>query len=422
MATNRILTYREHYDNAIDYSETSYLSEPSYQYGFNDNQEMLCYHLHKIENKYHLKTGYYIGIDWLESRQTAICIEPKLNIYDGNSPLEIDYLGMLLSCLRHTDVNKHINNLYSIKWHEPLIQIKQKQDLLTPLLIVEYLSLLKQIVKKGLKTDYYQVSNHLQGSIKGKVLVGKTIKQNTLKNKPLKTVCAYDEIGLNNQANRLLKKALKFIKRYIPTFRNATSVADLFNYINPAFENISDHIEVHEIRHFKSSSFYKEYGKAIQLAQLILKRFGYSISNVGHQLIATPPFWIDMSKLFELYVLGLLKNRFRNQLTYHFSTRGNELDYILKSEEYKLVIDAKYKTKYQSGKDHQDIRQVSGYARLSKVYQHLELTYPTDTIQCLIVYPDQVSGLESLLDVNLLENPIEDYEGMYRLAVKLPVL
>ena len=42
--------------------------------------------------------------------------------------------------------------------------------------------------------------------------------------------------------------------------------------------------------------------------------------------------------LFELYVLGLLKDRFGKNVTYHFSRQYNELDYLLNDTEYKMVI------------------------------------------------------------------------------------
>ena len=63
-----------------------------------------------------------------------------------------------------------------------------------------------------------------------------------------------------------------------------------------------------------------------------------------------------MRKLFELYVLGLLKDHFGRQVDYHPSYSSRELDYLLNSRENKMVIDAKYKIYDEHGVDIEDIR------------------------------------------------------------------
>ncbi|MEH6538099.1 MAG: restriction endonuclease [Psychroserpens sp.] len=370
------------------------------------------------ENIYNLTTGYFIGVDWLDSDKTALYVAPKLNLENK----EVDFVKMLFSSLRHVDVTKEIDELFEVKWDQPNIEIEQKQDLLTPFLVVEFLSLLKIIVRKGLKKSYYKVEKNLHSKVKGKILIGKSIKHNILQNKNLHTYCSYDEFGLNNKENRLLKKALSFVKRYLPNYTQLTDnkeIQNTFNYINPAFHNVSGEIELNEIKQSKKNAFYKEYEHAIHLAKLILKRFGYNISNTVKDKIQTPPFWIDMSKLFELYALGLLKDRFHNQVKFQHKYYGNELDYLLKSDNYRMVIDAKYKLKYISGKHDEDIRQVSGYARLRNVYKALEIEQG-NIIDCLIIHPDQDNGLEDLKDVDLKEKEIPQYFDVYKVGLKLP--
>ncbi|MBK6771285.1 MAG: hypothetical protein IPG78_03920 [Ignavibacteria bacterium] len=83
----------------------------------------------------------------------------------------------------------------------------------------------------------------------------------------------------------------------------------------------------------------------------------------------------------------------------------------------KMVIDAKYKTIYQEGLNNEDIRQVSGYARLKEVYKEFypEKFYPkfknseNDLIDCLIIYPDQDEGNDDLKTVKFNENENERY-------------
>lgn len=228
----------------------------------------------------------------------------------------------------------------------------------------------------------------------------------------------------------MLKKALVFVKRYLPTFDKLNHndfTTDLFNYINPTFENISEEVELNEIKHSKTNAFYKEYAEATRLAKLILKRFGYNISNVEKQTILTPPFWIDMSKLFEYYVLGLLKKQYPNQGEVKFQLNchnAHEIDYLLQSGETKMIIDAKYKPKYQykNGIDKEDFRQISGYARLKKVYDELKIKDYSKNIDCLVIYPDLGIQHNDLSNLKSENNKIKKYIGFYKIGVNLPII
>lgn len=381
------------------------------------------------EKKQHLvSNSYYVGVDWLVPNEHAIFIEPKLN----ETGYRTNYVAMLFSALEHPEISKEIDDLFEIKWDQPRIEIEEDQDLLTPLLIVQFLRVIQSIVRRGLKRSYYKVERNLNSTIKGKVLVGKTIKQNVFQNKELFTYCSYDEFGLNGPENRLLKKALVFVQRYLPRFKHLNSegfTSTLFNYINPAFAFVSDDVDLHQIKHTKTNAFYKEYEEGIRLAKLILKRFGYNISKTQSSTISTPPFWIDMTKLFELYVLGLLKARFKgvNEVMFQHSDMSgrNILDYLLNTPEYKMVVDAKYKTSYQLPDLDEyrtyDMRQISGYARLKEVSDKLGVK-ENEQIDCLIIYPHQKEGSSTLEDLNLKAKPIKQYNQIYKLAVKLPII
>lgn len=387
-------------------------------------EEVRILYLEKNDDLTHrLELSYFVGVDWIIKDEQAIYVEPKLN----GCEKQTNYLEMLFSALKHPDVAAHTDDLFEIKWESTPIEIEQHQDLLTPLLVVLYLKLVKEIVRKGLKKSYYKVEHNLYGRVKGKVLIGKTIKENAFKNKPLNTWCSFDEFGLNGLENRLLKKALVFIQRYLPTMKNLNIdkySADLFNYINPAFESISEDVSLHDILHTKKNAFYKEYAEAIRLAKLILQRFGYNITNAGKQTVTTPPFWIDMSKLFELYVLGLLKDRFGNDLEFQFDAKYGFPDFLLKIKDNEVIIDSKYRPLYSSGYDPDDIRQLAGYTRDVDVISFLDLE-ENDVIPCLIVYPESLS--ENKVNTPILAgalnvNPISQFSRFYKIPVYLPVI
>jgi 5-methylcytosine-specific restriction enzyme subunit McrC len=199
---------------------------------------------------------------------------------------------------------------------------------------------------------------------------------------------------------------------------------NVFNYINPAFENISDEVNLHDVKHTKTNVFYKEYEKAIKLARIILQRFGYNISNIKNaDKITTPPFWIDMSKLFELYVYAKLKEQYKNEVHFQFSGKGTYLDFLITKKGEEQIIDTKYKPKYKADYDLDDIRQLSGYARDENVLYKLgfkdSITQSNTVVKCLVIYPDNLANKD--LD-KTKEHKIEGFVKFHKQPIGLPLL
>ena len=376
-----------------------------------------------------LQASYYIGALWLVKHHKFIYIEPKMNkkqVSEGSSSqeewTEIDYLKMLFS-IAGLDP-KDTQDLIKIYWDEPPITIEQQKDTLTPFLMVQFLLLLKHIVRKGLKKSYYTVEENLNSRIKGKIQLGKHLKQNVFKNKLTAHVCRYQEFGMDSLENRFLKKVLQFIisfKNTHPNYfaGNDKSICELITYCSPYFELISEEIDVENLKKLTPNTFFKEYEEAIRIGKHILKRFSYNITETTQQKVAIPPFWIDMPKLFELYIYKKLQEQFgREAVTYHLTADYTELDFLLNTPEYKMVIDAKYKPIYEDSRVIDDIRQVSGYARLEKVYQKLGLDGSNELIDCLIIYP----SLEEDTNFNLKDKKIEGYKNIYKLSVSIPLI
>ena len=378
-----------------------------------------------------LQAGYYVGALWLVKHHKFIYIEPKMNkkqIAEG-SPIqeeewaEIDYLKMLLSI---TGLDpKDTQDLIKIYWDEPPITIEQQKDTLTPFLMVQFLLLLKRIVRKGLKKSYYTVEENLNSRIKGKIQLAKHLKQNVFKNKLTAHVCRYQEFGMDNLENRFLKKVLQFIisfKNTHPNYfaGNDKSICKLITYCSPDFELISEEINIENLKKLTPNTFFKEYKEAIRIGQHILKRFSYNITETTQQKVTIPPFWIDMPKLFELYVYKKLQEQFggRGEVLYHFIADYTELDFLLDTPKYKMVIDAKYKPIYEDSRVIDDIRQVSGYARLTKVYEKLGLENSNELIDCLIIYP----SLDEDTNFNLKDKKIDGYRNIYKLSVSIPLI
>lgn len=472
-------------ENAVDgvFSEQDYIISVSFE-TFNfiktktprnfkreRNQDYNCYQLRKDDKKILLESNYYVGIDWIcEEKKRYVHVEPKLNCSivesfekvtelanenisqeninkieteaeknaENNNPLnkkEVDVIGMLLQIMFHREISEHTNDLVLIDWDAQEIPVTQKQDLLTPFLIAKFLNILQAITKKGLKKSYYKVQENLRNRVKGKIFVGQQIKQNIFKNRFTNTICEYQVFGEDSLENRFLKKVFIFCINYVENhkyyFKEKNDIFWLLNYIRPAFEHIGSEVNLQEIKHYKHNPFFKEYREAINIGQQILKRFSYNITKTTEEEISTPPFWIDMPKMFELFVFSkLLRDNPKltaNNLNYQFGTHGNSLDFLISTGDEKIVVDTKYKLKYNYGQIHEDIRQVAGYARLNKVRKEVGMENSNEEISCLIIYPRPIDKDESdsKLEIDKLltvSNQINAYHKVYKVGVSLPLI
>ena len=364
-----------------------------------------------------------------ERSELAVQVCPKIN--DG---FEIDYVRMLNEALCEPDNYNHLKDLITIRFDKPSIRVKQKQDLLSIFLITEYLNVLQQIVKKGLKKSFYIVEENLCNKVKGRILIGQNIHKNLTRGRITDNVCHYQVYDIDSPENRILKKALNFCKRQLEVYKHALDTTELeqkVRYINPYFYQVTDEVSLKTMKTFKGNPIYKEYYTAVEFAQLLLKRFSYDISIAGKHEIKTPPFWIDMSKLFELYIYRQLRQIFtgKNEIQYHLKAHYQELDYLLKPTMWPepYIIDAKYKPRYKKsdGMTIDDAREVGGYARLSHIYHKLGLDENTALpIKCLIIYPDQEQ--EERFTFTKFEEPVFDkvsgYVRFYKLGIRLPVI
>lgn len=386
----------------------------------------LCFNIiHKeAETKsYLVETSYFVGVDWIVENQLPIYIKPKLD--DENN--EVNYVKMLFDVLKEPENYNHLDQLCEINFEKPSIAIEQKHDLLTPLLLTQYINILKKIVQKGLKKSYYTVTKNLDARVKGKILINETIKKNHFNNKMLYSYCQYMEFGINSIENKILKKAFEFAVAAMQNLKgvDASALKGLTNYIQPAFQNVDSHVNIEKLKSIKPNKLYKEYEQALKFAKFILKRYGYNISKANSTVVSTPPFWIDMSKLFELYVFSKLRERFPHykEVTYHKTFNFLEPDFIIKSIDgkYKMVVDAKYKPQYQDGKiNTDDIRQISGYARLEKVYKFLEFE-EQKVIDCLVIYSNQFSKRKDFKGDNFNYEPEKEYHRFFKIGIELPL-
>lgn len=363
------------------------------------------------------KARFYVGITWLIEDEVALQVCPKIK--------NIDYLKMFMTCLKNkeNDIQNKLMKIYGIDFKKKMIDSEGLNIEVTPFIIIHFLSLLEPIVRKGLKHNYVFEEENLQSKLKGKLTFSQHFKKNILNNRLDKNYCRYQEYSADCIENRILKKALIFAEKYIQryNFKISKDQKQTIQKAKTLFADISDKCNQAEIERFRINPLFKEYSRAISVAKTILRRFGYDIQATEKNSKKVPPFWIDMSLLFETYVLGLLKEKYGNNIKYHISTYGNEIDFGKPDE--KLIIDTKYIYKWDSKDNHDNIRQLSGYARNKSIREKLTgEDNETDIFPCLIIYPS-FEGIDKFSKDKIMDEPqkaIEHYIKFYKLGVKLP--
>lgn len=374
-----------------------------------------------------MKASYFIGADWLNEKEgLSVVVHPKKEM------AKVDYFKMFMTCLENDLSTDYFSLIYGIDCERRYVNCTELQDQVTPLLLIHYLTVLKRLTKRGLRKDYVLQEENLQCKVKGRVLAGDNLRMNVIGRRLDRCCCSFHEYTVDSQENRLLKKALLFTSRFIRKLSSHDSyvkLSSLTNSLLTQFENVGDEIEVYQIKRVATNRLFKDYNEAVILAKQILKRFGYSIEKINKKGSGTPVFWIDMSRLYEVYVYGLLNEAYGKQILFQVPGYHQCAADFIKLDE-KLIIDTKYKPRYEKGNTGiiEDIRQISGYARDEKIISHLnDVRHETEVYPCLIIYPEKqdpndVEITQFNHEENLLQQArkINGFQNFYKLGVRLP--
>ncbi|MBR6124997.1 TonB-dependent receptor [Candidatus Saccharibacteria bacterium] len=347
-----------------------------------------------------LKAHYYIGASWFIKDKCAFIVKPKV---------EVDYIKLFMTALEMNSENEaaYFSNYYYIDFEKPAIKTNALDNVITPLLILHYISLLKHLVSKGLKKGYVVKEENLQSKIRGRILLQRHLTKNVFAKREDRVYCRFQEFTEDIPENRILKKALSFSVRFINqynSFKNhLQELTPLLSVIGSAFENVSEEVTIAQVAKVNAGKIFRHYESAIKVAKLILRHFDYSIDKASGETQEVRPFCIDMPRLYEMYVLSLLRKAYGDQIKFQVKgCRKTQVDYIKVSDDEKLIIDAKYKPQYNEGNRGilDDIREISGYARDEKILKALGWNAEAESAKgnyfpkCLIIYPDPNIGFK----------------------------
>lgn len=364
-----------------------------------------------------LEASYYVGASWIIKNELPLIVLPKFQ--------NLDFTEMLITALSVSSENErdYFSMCYGIEFEEPLIETEEKIDQLTPILLIHFISILEKVVQKGLKRDYKAIEENLKGKIKGHVVLSEQLKRNIISKRQDRNYCRFQTYTSDIPENRLLKKALRFsqlmLNNMMQYSRHTSKIQNRINKLNNAFEEVSDNIELSQVKRVTSNKLFRHYPEAIRVAKDILRRFDYSISNISSDIHKTPPFWVDMSRLFELYVYSKLSEAYPGKILFQVQGTENVVDYIHIDEQ--LVIDAKYKPIYESGYKREDIREISCYSRDIKILKNFGEEYVHSHLEtnCLIIFPgDKIIKHDKLLWDQSFDIP--EFRGFRKFDIIVP--
>lgn len=368
------------------------------------------------------ESGYYasyvIGAQWFDRAKTL-----PLVITTKHGCDRIDFLKIFSVCFNSGIEAKDFSRIYEVDMEQPRIKAPELRSVLSPLIVAHYLSIVREIAKRGLKKDYVQREENLR-KVKGRIDIFRNERLNIQKKCFDKVFCRYQEYSEDTVENRLLKKALVFSQQILQVDGISESMIALQHTVHEclsAFANVGNQIEVSEVKMIKHHKLFKEYDDAIKLAQMILHRYDYSITNITTvEEEYCPVFWIDMAMLYEHYVLGLLREAYGSKIHYQVHGHTGYPDFVCYSPQ--VVLDTKYIPRFGHGSiDTYIVRQLSGYCRDKWIFP----TKPDANVPCVIIYP--IAGENEnpfkgkpLEDVLMTED--RNLWNFHRIAVPLPTL
>lgn len=334
------------------------------------NDSVLQYSVKRGREQIQVKN--YVGLIQLKDR-TQIEILPKSNNLDGRTA----FLKML-RCIPNLPFQKLSFSQIDTRKSLPIYDV----------FLMAFLEEIERISTRGLNKFYHtQTAN--QTYVRGKILVGESIKQNNIQVEQV--FIEYDEFIANTPVNRILKKAIQLVDKQSSNFNIQRKAKSLFG----AFDEVADSENIKA--DFDKTNYLdrnlKHYETALQWAKIFLQNHSFSPfagSRLGVSLL------FPAEQLFEAYIAHGFKYFAGNfevmvQKSEQFLIENHlqkpkfrlRPDIIVQNQDLKILIDTKWKiidgrTNHKNyGIDQSDLYQMYAYG---KKYQsgNLCLLYPTN--------------------------------------------
>lgn len=249
-----------------------------------------------------------------------------------------------------------------------------------------FLNELENISKKGFYKTYIKKEENIS-FLKGKLELSKQLRNDAIKK--TKFYCSYGDLTFDNLENRIILKATTLL---IPLIRFNTKIKKeliRYSYILKKEVNLVNIIpeDCEKIKYSRLNDYYET---IIQFSKVILRNYFIRSTHKGDAKGFN--FIVNMNKVYEDFVTEITEDIVNNEPEFceyiverqeKFNSLFREKQIITKpdillrkrdTEEYPLIIDAKYKKQ----EVHSDLYQVTAYA----------LAIPSARACCLL-YPEK---------------------------------
>ncbi len=371
-------------------------------------------------------TSYFIGYVWLIPGRLAVHVEPKMN--NSGHDVEVDYLAMLDEALADPENLQHLDGLLVLNAKAAPVPLQKEEFGLSLFLLIQFLTVIDRLRRRGLKRGFYDEEETFSFGMKGCLLLSKSLRAARTPTLTDRLTCSVQQFDLNTPANQYLKRALRLALRLLqsPALKREKHLIECARLALSAFALVEDKPDAAPVKVKKVNPVFRDYAEALRLAELVI-----AAGVAGHRAdggrFSVTPYWIDMAKLFELFAFKKLRQAAvpDGRVEYQFVANRQYLDFLchFSSGPVPYVIaDAKYKPRCEEHVAKEDLRQLAGYARLTKVEETLrrwKWSDPSRLIPCLVIYPTLESGAEAV-DWRRMKG-VDRWVDFFKLDVSLPL-
>lgn len=231
-----------------------------------------------LDGRSKLKAQHFVGVVQFGTYQIEII--PKIDGLDHNGA-RTNLFHMLCRTSR-------------LKIHESEIsRLKLQNMTVLEMFISMFCDRLFVEVHRGLVSNYERISDN-QTALRGKLLTGLQATLNAFH--PERFQCEYDEYTIDTPLNRVLKAAVRKLRRISRDTRNVRRLAEL-DFTLDAVNDVSvSSLEWHRL-HFDRAN--RRYQSLVAMARLFLRGLTQDLSSGDSDGLG---FLIDMNELFEEYI------------------------------------------------------------------------------------------------------------------------
>ncbi len=278
----------------------------------------------------HLKATNYVGAI-LTEEGTQIEILPKIDLGSGSESAGEESANdeeERKEKIREIFIQMVCTYLYS----EPPLNRRQfnrgawgKASL--PLLDVFmdiFLQNVSTVVQRGLARAYIPYEENLT-CLKGKLDFSNHIRHNLFHKE--RFYVRYDEFSIDRPINRVLKKALRTVRKVAKNQDNYRRASQLLNYFEEVRETRDWRHEV-KISSMDRSVKFEAYEHSFEWAKLILRNFSPDNWEGERKTISL---LFPMEKVFEYYITQILKKSFRSS-TWHLEAQNDTHQVMAKND------------------------------------------------------------------------------------------